>query len=309
MSELPAPPATRTLGTSDIAISPIAWGMWRLAEGGRSAGEAAALVHAALDAGITLLDTADIYGFGGQKRDGSSGFGDAEALLGEVLAAEPALRGRMVLATKGGIMPPLPYDQSRTYLTEALDKSLARLKVDTVDLYQIHRPDLLAHPQEVARALEDAVAAGKVRTLGVSNFTVHQIEALAHFLGRPLVATQPEISPLRIDTFENGELDQAMRLGLTPLAWSPLGGGRLLEPKGAHDIAVATELDRIASEQGVSRSVAAYGWLLAHPAGIVPIVGSQNAERIAEATQALAMRWTRQDWYAVLVAARGAPMP
>jgi predicted oxidoreductase len=215
----------------------------------------------------------------------------------------------MVLATKGGIMPPLPYDQSREYLTEAIDKSLARLKVDTVDLYQIHRPDLLSHPQEVARTLEDAVSAGKVRTLGVSNFTPAQIEALAHFLTVPLVSTQPEISPLRTQCFENGELDQAMRMGLTPLAWSPLGGGALISPKGARDITVATELDRIAAEQGVSRSVAAYGWLMAHPAGIVPIVGSQNAERIAEAAQALGMRWTRQDWYAVLVAARGAPMP
>lgn len=304
MSELPPPPASRALGTSDIAISPIAWGMWRLADGGRSVPDAATLVQAALDAGITLFDTADIYGF-----DGTSGFGDAELLLGEVLAADPGLRGRMVLATKGGIMPPLPYDQSREYLSAALDRSLARLKTDTVDLYQIHRPDLLAHPQEIARTLEDAVAAGKVRALGVSNFTIQQIDALAHFLGQPLVSTQPEISPLRIDCFENGELDQAMRMGMTSFAWSPLGGGRLLSPKGAHDIAVATELDRIAAEQGVSRSVAAYGWLMAHPAGIVPIVGSQNAERIAEATQALAMRWTRQDWYAVLVAARGAPMP
>lgn len=304
MSQLPAPPAHRLLGDTGIAVSPIAWGMWRLAEGGRGAGDAARLVHAALDAGITLLDTADIYGF-----DGSSGFGDAESLLGEVLAAEPALRQRMVLATKGGIMPPLPYDQSPPYLGSAIEASLRRLKTETIDLYQIHRPDILAHPQEVARVLDDAVASGKVRALGVSNYTPAQIETLNAFLGRKLVATQPEISPLRIDCFENGELDQAMRMGLTPLAWSPLGGGRLLSPETARDRAVAAELDRIGGEQGVSRSVAAYGWLMAHPAGIVPIVGSQNAERIVEATQALTTRWTRQDWYAVLVAARGVPLP
>lgn len=304
MSQLPAPPATRRLGTSDIEISPLAWGMWRLAENGRSAAEAARLVHAALDAGITLLDTADIYGF-----NGKGGFGDAETLLGEVLAAEPGLRNRMVLASKGGIMPPLPYDQSAEYLSGAIDASLRRLKVETIDLYQIHRPDILAHPQEVARTLEAAIAAGKIRSIGVSNFTQAQTEALAHFLNQPLVATQPEISPLRIDCFENGELDQAMRLGLTPLAWSPLGGGRLLSPESARDKAVVTELDRIAAEQNVSRSVAAYGWLMAHPAGIVPIIGSQSAERIAESTQALGMRWTRQDWYAVLVAARGERLP
>ena len=304
MSELPLPPVTRRLGTSGIDVSPIAWGMWRLAEDGRTAADAARLVHAALDAGITFLDTADIYGF-----DGSGGFGDAEVLLGEVLAAEPALRGRMVLATKGGILPPLPYDQSPAYLTKAIDDSLRRLKVDSVDLWQIHRPDILAHPQEVARVLDDAVASGKVRSLGVSNFTQAQIAALQHFLGNKLVSTQPEISPLRITCFENGELDQAMMLGLTPLAWSPLGGGRLAAPETARDKAVAAALDTVAEAQGVSRTVAAYSWLMAHPAGIVPIIGSQNPMRIAEGAHALSVRWTRTQWYAVLVAARGVPLP
>jgi predicted oxidoreductase len=304
MSQLPLPPATRQLGTSGIEVSPIAWGMWRLAENGRTAAEAAKLVHAALDAGITFLDTADIYGF-----DGTDGFGDAEALLGEVLAAEPALRSRMVLATKGGIMPPLPYDQSADYLRAAIDASLTRLKTDSVELWQVHRPDILAHPQEVARVLDDAVASGKIRTLGVSNFTQAQTAALNHFLGHKLVSTQPEISPLRIDCFENGELDQAMMLGLTPLAWSPLGGGRLAKPESARDKAICAALDTVAAAQGVSRTVAAYSWLMAHPAGIIPIIGSQQAERIAEGAAALKVRWTRTDWYAVLVAARGVPLP
>jgi predicted oxidoreductase len=304
MSELPLPPATRMLGTSGMAVSPIAWGMWRLTENGRTPAEAAKLVHAALDAGITFLDTADIYGF-----DGSGGFGDAEALLGEVLASEPGLRDQMVLATKGGILPPLPYDQSADYLRSAIDASLTRLKVDSVDLWQIHRPDILAHPQEVARVLDDAVASGKIRSLGVSNFTMAQTAALNHFLGTKLATTQPEISPLRIDCFENGELDQAMMLGLTPLAWSPLGGGRLAAPETARDKAVAAALDVVAAAQGVSRTVAAYSWLMAHPAGIIPIIGSQNAERIAEGAAALTVRWTRTDWYAVLVAARGVALP
>lgn len=304
MSELQLPPAFRPLGKSDIAVSPIAWGMWRLAEDGRSAADAAKLVHAALDAGINFLDTADIYGF-----DGTGGFGDAEALLGEVLAADPALRERMVLATKGGILPPLPYDQSAEYLRKAIEDSLTRLKVDVIDLWQIHRPDILAHPQEMARVLDDVVASGKVRKLGVSNFTMPQLAALNHFLGEKLVTTQPEISPLRIDCFENGELDQAMMLGLTPMAWSPLGGGRLAAPESARDIAVAEALDVVAQAQEVSRTVAAYSWLMAHPAGIIPIIGSQKAERIAEGAQALTVQWTRTDWYAVLVAARGERLP
>jgi predicted oxidoreductase len=304
MSELPLPPATRRLGASNIEVSPIAWGMWRLAENGRTAADAARLVHAALDAGISFLDTADIYGF-----DGTSGFGDAEVLLGEVLAAEPGLRDRMVLATKGGILPPLPYDQSADYLRKAINASLTRLKVDSVDLWQIHRPDILAHPQEVARVLDEAVALGKVRTLGVSNFTQAQIAALQHFLGNKLVTTQPEISPLRITCFENGELDQAMMLGLSPLAWSPLGGGRLAAPETPRDKAVAAALDAVAEAQGVSRTVAAYSWLMAHPAGIIPIIGSQTPARIAEGAAALKLRWTRTEWYAVLVAARGERLP
>lgn len=304
MTMLPSVPETRQLGASGIAISPLAWGMWRLAEDGRSAADAARLVHAALDHGITLLDTADIYGF-----DGKQGFGDAEALLGEVLAAEPGLRSRMVLASKGGIMPPLPYDQSAGYLSGAIDASLKRLRTDTIDLYQVHRPDILAHPQEVARVLDDAVTAGKIRALGVSNFTIHQTAALGQFLGHKLVSTQPEISPLCIDPIENGELDQAMMLGLTPLAWSPLGGGRLAKPSTPREQAVADALDAADAAHGVDRATAAYSWLMAHPAGIVPIVGSQQPQRIAEAAAALTVRWTRTEWYAVLVAARGVPLP
>ncbi len=306
MSELALPGEVR-IGLDGPLVAPIAWGMWRFA--GRSREEGARLVHAALDAGIGLLDTADIYGFDGSGPDGWGGFGDAEALLGEVFAAEPALRGRMVLASKGGIRPPLPYDQSAAYLAEAIDASLRRLKVERIDLWQIHRPDILAHPQEVARALDKARAGGKIGQVGVSNFTQIQIGALASFLGHPLATTQPEISPLRVDCFENGELDQAMALGLVPLAWSPLGGGRLADPQDERAKAVAESLDTVAQDRGVSRSVAAYSWLMAHPAGIVPIVGSQQAGRIAEAAQALTVRWTRQEWYAVLIAARGEALP
>jgi predicted oxidoreductase len=301
MSLLPSIPTTRILGSSGITVSSLAWGMWRFA--GTDA-EAAALILAVLDSGITLFDTADIYGF-----DGQGGFGDAEALLGRVFASEPGLRQQMVLATKGGIMPPLPYDQSAAYLTTALEASLRRLGVEQVDLYQIHRPDILAHPQEVARALENMVTAGKVRSLGVSNMTVHQIAALQHFLSVPLATTQPEISPLRITCFENGELDQAMTLGMTPLAWSPLGGGRLADPQDDRACCVAVELDRVAAAAGVSRTAASYSWLMAHPAGIVPIVGTQNAARVAEAADAYKIQWTRTDWYAVLVAARGERLP
>lgn len=304
MSTLPLPPARRTLGASGIEASSLAWGMWRLTESCESATEAVALSHAALDAGIDFFDTADIYGF-----NGTDGFGDAETLFGEALREDPSLRGRIVLASKGGIMPPLPYDQSRGYMDAALDASLSRLGVERIDLYQIHRPDILTHPQELAGFLEAALASGKVGAIGVSNFTAAQITTLSRFLDTPLATTQPEISPLRIDCFDNGETDQAIRMGLTPLAWSPLGGGRLMRPESEREHAVARALGAVTDAKGIDRAVAAYSWLMAHPAGIIPIIGSQNAVRIAEAATALTVPWTREEWYSVFAASRGAPLP
>lgn len=301
---LPAIPRRRSLGGSGIEVGALAWGMWRTTDAGFGTAELTPLVHAALDAGIDLLDTADIYGF-----DGKTGFGAAETLFGDVLRGDPGLRKRIVVASKGGIRPPLPYDQSRAYMDSALDASLSRLGVERIDLYQVHRPDVLTHPQELAGFLDSAIASGKVGAIGVSNFTVGQVDALATLLDTPLTTTQPEISALRIDPIENGEMDQAMRLAMVPLAWSPLGGGRLMRPDTARDRAVADALDAVAADRGVDRAVAAYSWLMAHPAGIIPIVGSQDAVRIRQAVAALDVRWTRQEWYAVLVAARGEPLP
>lgn len=301
MSLLTAPPATRTLGPGGKTVSSLAWGMWRFAGDDASA---RALVDAAFEAGITLFDTADIYGF-----NGSSGFGDAEALLGRVLKAVPGLRDKMVLATKGGIMPPLPYDQSRDYLMEALDKSLTRLCVDHVDLWQVHRPDVLTHPQELARTLEDMVKSGKVGAVGVSNFTLPHLDALRSLLTIPLASTQPEFSPLHLGPLESGELDFAMKHQLTVLAWSPLGQGRIAHPTTKRELDVAEALDAVANAHSVSRTAAAYSWIMAHPAGITPIVGSQQVARIAEAADAFKVRWSRESWYSVLVASRQEPLP
>ena len=300
---LPSPPKLRVLGKSGIEVSGLAWGMWRFA--GRDVGAATELVNAAFDAGITFFDTADIYGFVSP----GVGFGDAEALLGQVFGENPGMRDRMVLASKGGIMPPIPYDSSAAYLTSAIDASLRRLQTDRIDLWQIHRPDVLTHPQEIARTVEDAVQSGKVRAFGVSNYTQAQISTLAQFLSLPIVSSQPELSPVRIDCVENGELDQAMAMDMAVLAWSPLGGGRIADPQTERERAVAAALSGVAAAHGVSRTAAAYSWIMAHPARPIPIVGSQNPARIAEAADAYKIQWTRADWYAVLVAARGVPLP
>lgn len=302
MTFLPAPETRRPLGKSGIMVSPLAWGNWRLC--GDDVDAVLALLHAAVEAGIDFIDTADIYG-----PDNNEAFGAAETLLGRALAAEPGLREKLVIATKGGISMGVPYDSSAAYLTAAINASLARLGVDHVELWQIHRPDILTHPSEIARAIDAAHKAGKIRAFGVSNFTASQIATLQHFLSVPIVSTQPELSALKIDPIENGEMDQAIAMDMAVMAWSPLGGGRIAAPTTAREQAVADTLDAVAADHGVSRTAAAYSWIMAHPARPIPIVGTQKAARIAEAADALKVRWTRASWYGVLVASKGEPLP
>lgn len=302
MSFLPEPTPTRPLYDGGPEVSSIAWGMWRFS--GDDVGAAAGRVQAALDAGVSLFDTADIYG-----PDNGEPFGASEALLGRVFAHDPSLRSRMVVATKGGIEMGTPYNSSREYLTSAIDASLSRMGLDHVALWQIHRPDLLTHPSETARALEDAQKAGKIGAIGVSNCTPWQVEALAAHLQAPVATCQPEFSPLTVAPLTNGIFDQAMAKGMTILAWSPFGGGRLGDPADDRTRAVARVLDQKAQAYRVSRAAAAYSWIMAHPARPIPIVGAQSPARIAEIPDAFKPRWTRADWYEVLVAALGEPLP
>ncbi|MEM8826152.1 MAG: aldo/keto reductase [Pseudomonadota bacterium] len=299
---LPPPPRTQRLGENGPEVSALAWGMWRYK--GEDLSAARALVEAALNAGINFLDTADIYGV-----DTPAGFGSSEVLLGRVLADAPELRNRMVLASKGGIDPGIPYDSSASYLTAAVDASLRRLDVERLDLWQVHRPDILVHPEALAETLTGLVGSGKVGAIGVSNFTKDQITALKRFLTIPLVSTQPELSPFAIGAVENGLLDQAIRMGALVMAWSPLGGGRIAHASGERDCAILTALTDIANAKEITPAIAAYSWIMAHPARPIPIIGSQKAERIAEAVGALDVEWTRTEWYAVLTAARGVPLP
>ena len=302
MTETLAPPSpTRPLYAGGPEVSSVAWGMWRFS--GDDVAASTARVHAALDAGVTLFDTADIYG-----PDNDEPFGASEALLGRVFSAEPALKSRMVLATKGGIRMGWPYDSSADYLTSAIDASLTRLGVEQVALWQIHRPDVLTHPSETARALEDAHAAGKIAAVGVSNFTPRQVDALAAHLRLPIVSCQPEFSAVRTQAMTDGVLDQAIARDMTVLAWSPLAGGRLANPRDDYANAVAEALDVKAEEAGVSRAVAAYSWIMAHAARPIPLVGSQTPARIAEIAEVWKVRWTRPEWYAVLAASIG-PLP
>jgi predicted oxidoreductase len=294
--------APRPLGKSALTVYPLAWGMWRTHGDGASV---VAKVAAARESGITLFDTADIYG-----QDGGHGFGTAESLLGEVLKAEPSWRKDMVIATKGGIRPGTPYDSSATYLQSACDASLKRLGIDQIDLYQIHRPDLLTHPAEVAEGLVKLKRAGKINAIGVSNYSAAQTAALQAWLDLPIVSHQPEFSPLHVEAMTDGVLDQAMERDMAVLAWSPLAGGRLADsPSEGRARTVVEELDRLALREGVSRANLALAWVMSHPARPIPIVGSQTPERIRSIKEIFKVRLDRADWYSVLVAARGVPLP
>ncbi len=286
----------------ELPVGPLAFGCWRFTHD--DVAHAQRVLEAALDAGMTLVDTADVYGldFGG------TGFGQNESLLGRVLAQAPGLRDRMVLATKGGIVPPVPYDSSPAALRAACEASLRRLQVDVIDLYQVHRPDLFAHPADVAETLLALRDEGKIRAIGVSNHTVAQHAALEAHLGEPLATSQPELSVTHLDPMRDGVLDHCMATGAVPLAWSPLAGGTLASGDGA-PAAVVEVLDRLADRGGVTRADVAVAFVLAHPSRPVAILGSQDPDRLAAAPAALDVALDRADVYELVVASEGRPLP
>ena len=299
--------APRYLGPN-FQVGPLAFGLWRFTN--EDLDHATSLIETALDVGMNLIDTADIYGLGW----GGTHFGQVEEILGMVLAASPELRDRMVLATKGGIKPPLPYDSSHDYLREAVDASLRRLQVDVIDLWQIHRPDMFTHPAQVAETLSGLRDAGKIREVGISNYTPDQYDALAEHLPFDMVSTQPEYSVLQLAPLRDGTFDRCLRDGVTPLAWSPLGGGRLFAEPDVIDAEAPNPelielLDSLAGREGVDRAAIAYAFVLAHPTRPIAIVGTQNPDRIRTAVDALGVTLTRDDVYSIIEASEGVPLP
>jgi predicted oxidoreductase len=312
---------TIPVGVSLLRTSRLAYGCWRVAgtwnpddvtDASREAGRRA--IIAAYEAGYTLLDTADIYCHG-----------ESERILGKALEEVSGMRDRAVILTKGGIRPagdPQPdspgrYDFSSSYLIGACEQSLRRLGVETVDIYMLHRPDLLAEPEEVAQAFTQLKAAGKVRYFGISNFRPSLVTALQAACPMPLIAHQVEISLAKLDAFTDGTLDQCLIEGMTPMAWSPLAGGligdgatRLLPSQQSYrPEPFLPALAAVAKARGASRTTVALAWLLKHPVKIQPIIGTTNPDRIREAAKAADLELTREEWYRLLIAARGEPMP
>uniref|UniRef100_A0A832I0A3 Aldo/keto reductase n=1 Tax=Eiseniibacteriota bacterium TaxID=2212470 RepID=A0A832I0A3_UNCEI len=312
---------TRILGRSTLVSSRLAYGCMRIA-GMRprerftpeleAAGRRA--VIAAYEAGYTHFDHADIYG------DGL-----CEEIFGRVLREVSGMRDRVIIASKCGIRwagDPTPgaphrWDFSREHIVRSCERSLARLGVGHLDLYLLHRPDWLADPHEIAAAFAQLHEQGKVLAFGVSNFRPTLLAAVQQACPMPLVVNQVEIHLARLDAFEDGTLDQCLERGITPLAWSPLARGLLgdggrpetADPHAAKHAALVAALDQVAGAHGVSRAALALAWLLRHPAGIVPIVGTTDPARIRDAATADGLELGREDWYTILRAARGEPLP
>jgi aryl-alcohol dehydrogenase-like predicted oxidoreductase len=295
----------REFGTTPTKVGAVSFGCWRFT--GTDVSADTALIEHALDLGMNLVDTADVYGLDW----GGSGFGANETALGDVLRHRPSLRDRMVLATKVGIVPGVPYVSDPAYIVEATEASLRRLGTDCIDLLQVHRPDPFTHPARVADALAALCDRGLVRAVGVSNHTPAQVRTLATHLGlhqMSLATNQPEFSALRLNAMRDGSLDLCMELGIAPLAWSPLSGGRLAT---GHNVPKALNLilRQLGAREGVSPAVIAVAFVLAHPANLVAIVGSQNPDRLTELAGATAVHLDRSDVYAIIQASDGSPLP
>ncbi len=291
--------APRSLG-GDMHIGPLGYGCWRLVN--MSVADARGRIEQALSSGMNLIDTADVYGLDW----GGTAFGSAEELLGKVLRDAPGLREQMVLASKGGIVPGIPYESAN--LERACEASLKRLGVECLDLYQVHRPDLLSHPEDTARALQRLQESGKIRAIGVSNHSPSQTGALMSYLTGEIVSQQPEYSALHLDPLFDGTFDQCMQHGHTVLAWSPLAGGKLAGHQNIPN-ALADVLQSLAGREGVDQAAIGLAFVLAHPARPVALVGSIDIDRIARARQSLDVQLSRSDVYSIIEASMGEPLP
>jgi len=309
---------TQLIGRSSLVSTRLAYGCMRLVptwDPAKVTAEDAAngrrAVIAAFEAGYRTFDNADIYG-------GTA----CEKVFGDALREAKEMRRQIIVTTKCGIIfakdgAPFRYDFSASHILRSCESSLNRMGVETIDLYHLHRPDFLMNPAEVAEAFEKLRMQGKVREFAVSNFTPSQVELLQAACPMLLVANQVEIHLGRLACFEDGTLDQCLLKRMTPLAWSPLGGGWLgaggtvpqKHPRPEVAEKLLAVMDKLASAYGVDRTVLALAWLLKHPAGIIPIVGSSKPEKIKAAVKAEEVELSREDWYRLLEAARGERLP
>ncbi|NOX85732.1 MAG: oxidoreductase [Chlorobi bacterium] len=293
---------------SDLSFSRIIHGLWRLQEWKMTKKVLLDFIRQAMDMGVTTFDHADIYG------DFS-----CEKLFGDALALEKGLRQKIQIVTKCGIKPVTKkypgrkikvYDYSREYIIRSVEKSLANFRTDHIDVLLVHRPSPMLNPEEVAAAFAQLKQSGKVLHFGVSNFTPGQYDMLNAWLDDKPVTNQVEISPLCLEHFENGNMDFFLKERIRPMAWSPLAGGRIFNPKTERGHRVSGVLTEIAEELNTaSVDQVAYAWLLKHPAGIMPVAGTGNIRRLKLAVEALDLEMSLEQWFRIYVASTGEELP
>jgi predicted oxidoreductase len=292
---------------SVLSLSRLAYGVWRLSEAAdTSAPAVAARIQACLDQGITTFDHADIYG----------GY-SCEALFGAALRAQPGLKARMEIVTKCDIMllsDQRPdnrvkhYDTSSAHVQASVERSLHNIGVDAIDLLLIHRPDPLMDHHALGACLDGLIQSGKVRAAGVSNFMPWDLDLLQSAMKNRLLTNQIEIGLMQTRGLVDGQIAHAQRLGLPVMAWSPLGGGRLFGQEPAA-LRLRPALQRIAAAQGVDETAVAIAWLLHHPARIIPVLGTNDMQRIARMQEALRVTLDRQTWFELYSLANGVEVP
>lgn len=290
-------------------MSAMAYGCWRLADDpkGKDVARVRAKIDACLEAGITTFDHADIYGLY-----------TCEGLFGKALSEAPELRDEMEIITKCGIRVPcdaLPGVSTKHYaatsenIVKCVDRSLSELHTDRIDLLLIHRPDWLTSAEDTAKGLTHVMESGKVKSVGVSNYSTHQYQLLAHYLDNPPATNQVEIHLLHMDAIYDGTLDQCQALGVHPQAWSPLAGGRLITSDDEDCVRTRDALERIASEYDATADQIALAWVNALPSKPQLIIGTNTISRIASAAQAESIELQREHWFELWMAARGRSIP
>ena len=287
-----------------FSLSRMAYGMWRLGDDkDTSPAHVQAKADACLAQGITTMDQADIYG----------GY-MAEELLGNALKGT-GLRSEIEIVTKCDIVAPAGrhaqarvkyYDTSRQHITQSVEDSLRLMGIEQIDLLLIHRPDPMMDHHETGTTLDDLVASGKVSNIGVSNFRPWDMDLLQSAMKTRLVTNQIEISVIANDAFTNGDLAYLQRHDIKPMAWSPLAGGALFTDANASLIAI---MKRLGDKQGGDTSTIALAWLMAHPANIIPVVGTNNLDRLSALSTAFDVELGREDWFEIYTAALGHEVP
>lgn len=301
----------RTKLPNSRTLSRMAYGVWRLSEAqDHSVNANLARIDACLAQGITTFDHADIYG---DYR--------CEALFGEAIKSRPSLKSQIEIVTKTDIMllsSQWPntrvkhYDTSAAHVTASVERSLSHIGVDVIDLLLIHRPDPLMNAQDLGACLDSLIDSGKLRGVGVSNFMPWDVDLLQSCMKHKLQTNQLEVSLLHTAPFINGQLAHAQQHHMPVMAWSPLGGGRLHAQAGTPGTAaarLAPKLAELALAAGTDATAVAMAWLMHHPVGILPVMGSNQIERISSFGEAARVPMDRQTWYEIHELANGHEVP